>query len=561
MRTPDTGSTPIGRHHSSPVVDGPDRTFSRAMLRATGFEDADFRKPILGVASTWSRVTPCNMHIDELAHEAVRGIDASGGKAIPFGTISVSDGISMGTQGMKYSLVSREVIADSIETVAGGSGFDGLLAIGGCDKNLPGCLIAMARLDRPAIAVYGGTILPGRYQNRSVDLITVFEAQYSSVDRSELDQLERRAIPGPGACAAMYTANTMACAAEALGMSLPGSSTQSAVSDEKRDSCFEAGRALVELVRQGIRPCTIMTRSAFENAITVAIALGGSTNLVLHLLAIARSVGVPLSIEDFATIGRRVPVLGDLKPIGKHSVSSLIAIGGVLPLMTTLLKRGLLDGDCMTVTGKTLAENLSDVAPYPSGQTIVRSFADPIKPSSHLAILRGNLAPDGAVGKISGRDGLRFRGRARVFDAENTAMEQIVAGTVCAGHVVVIRYEGPRGGPGMREMLRPSAALVGRGLSGKVALVTDGRFSGGSRGFVVGHVCPEAAVGGPIAVVRDGDPICIDAQAGTIELSITAEELADRLKNWAMPERAPLAGVLGRYGRQATSASLGATFD
>jgi dihydroxy-acid dehydratase len=537
------------------------------MLRATGFEDADFSRPILGVASTWSRVTPCNLHIDELAREAGRGIDESGGKAIAFGTITVSDGISMGTQGMKYSLVSREVIADSIETVAQASGFDGLLAIGGCDKNIPGCLIAMARLQRPAILVYGGSIMPGRHRGRPVDLISVFESQYSEISAEELEQLERRAIPGPGACAAMYTANTMACAAEAMGMSLPGSSTRSAISDEKREDCFEAGRALVELVRRGITPGSIMTRAAFENAITVAVALGGSTNLVLHLLALARAIGVDLVLDDFARISRRVPVLADLKPIGEHSVSRLIEIGGVQPLMRALLERDLLDGGCLTVTGRTLSENLAAVGPYPAGQTIIRPFDDPLRSSGHLAILYGSLAPEGAVGKISGKEGATFRGSAKVFDSEGEALEQIVAGSVTEGDVVVIRHEGPRGGPGMQEMLRPTAALVGRGLSGKVALVTDGRFSGGSRGFVVGHLCPEAAMGGPIAVVRDGDEIFIDAERATIELCISAEALGERLAKWLPPTSRSAThpprgrGVLARYGRHAAPASQGASLE
>jgi dihydroxy-acid dehydratase len=531
------------------------------MLRATGFEDADFGKPILGVASTWSRVTPCNMHIDGLAREAERGIEEAGAKPVPFGTISVSDGISMGTEGMKYSLVSREVIADSIETVAGASGFDGLLAIGGCDKNIPGCLIAMARLDRPSILVYGGTILPGRHRGREIDLISVFEAQYSAISREELGEIERRAIPGPGACAAMYTANTMACAAEAMGMSLPGSSTQGAISDEKRLGCFEAGRALVDLVRAGLTPRKIMTRAAFENGITVAVALGGSTNLILHLLALARTLAVDLSLDDFARIGGRVPVLADLKPIGGHTVSRLIEIGGVRPLIRTLLEHGLLDGDCITVTGKTLSENLEEVGAYPEGQTIIRPVDDPLKPSGHLAILRGNLAPEGAVGKISGREGSSFRGSAKVFDSEGEAMEQIVTGAVKEGDVVVIRYEGPRGGPGMREMLLPTAALVGRGLNGKVALVTDGRFSGGSRGFVVGHLCPEAALGGPIAAVRNGDEIWIDAERGSIELRVPEGEIAERLAAWVPRAPKRRIGVLARYGRSASPASQGASLD
>ncbi|MDJ0852683.1 MAG: dihydroxy-acid dehydratase [Myxococcota bacterium] len=550
-----------GRRHSAAVVDGPGRRFSRAMLRATGFEDEDFARPVLGVASLASRVTPCNMHLDGLAREAERGIAEAGGKAVPFGTLTVSDGISMGTEGMKYSLVSREVIADSIETVAGAASFDGVLAIGGCDKNLPGCLIAVARLDRPAIVVYGGTILPGRLDGREVDLVSVFESQYADLPVAQLDALERSAIPGPGACAAMYTANTMACAAEAMGMSLPGSSTRSAVSDAKRDDCLEAGRALVALARRGLTPRRIVTRPALENAITVATALGGSTNLVLHLLALARALGVDLDLDDFASIGRRVPVLADLKPLGQHPVSRLIEIGGARPLMKTLLERGLLRGDCPTVTGRTLAENLADATGYPGGQDVVRPFDRPLRPRGHLAILRGSLAPDGAVGKISGQEGLSFRGPAKVFDSEAEALDCILAGAVGEGDVVVIRHEGPRGGPGMQEMLRPTSALVGRGLCGRVALVTDGRFSGGSRGFVVGHVCPEAALGGPIAGVRDGDEIAIDAERGAIDLCIPPAELAERLARWQAPAARGGRGVLGRYGRLARPASEGASFD
>lgn len=546
------------RRYSSPVVDGRGRTFSRAMLRATGFEDADFSRPVIGVASMWSKVTPCNMHIDGLAGTAERGVAEAGGKPVPFGTITVSDGISMGTPGMRYSLVSREVIADSIETVVEASGFDGILAIGGCDKNIPGALIAMARLGRPAIVVYGGTIRPGSVDGRPVDLISVFESQYGDVPAERLERLERRAIPGPGACAAMYTANTMACAAEAMGMSLPGSSTRNAVSDEKPADCVAAGRALVRLVERNLTPKHILTRDAFENGITVAIALGGSTNLVLHLLALARAAHVELTLEDFSRINDRVPRLADLKPIGEHSVTSLIEIGGLQPLLRELLDRGLLHGECLTVTGKTVAENLATVGGYPEGQTTVRAFDAPLQPRGHLAVLRGNLAPDGAIGKIGGKEGFAFRGPARVFESEPEALEGIVGGRVQAGDVVVIRYEGPRGGPGMQEMLRPTSALVGCGLSGEVALVTDGRFSGGSRGFVVGHVSPEAAVGGPIALVREGEEIAIDANARTIVLDVAPEELAKRRASWRAPGPEVRGGVLARYARHAASASDGA---
>lgn len=531
------------------------------MLRATGFEDADFSRPVIGVASTWSKVTPCNMHIDGLARAAERGVEEAGGKPVPFGTITVSDGISMGTPGMRYSLLSREVIADSIETVAEASGFDGILAIGGCDKNIPGALIAMARLRRPAIVVYGGTIQPGRMGDRSVDLISVFESQYANVSAERLAQIERRAIPGPGACAAMYTANTMACATEAMGMSLPGSSTRSAVSDDKRADCAAAGRALVGLVEKDLTPDRILTREAFENGITVAIALGGSTNLVLHLLALARVAHVDLTLDDFSRINDRVPRLADLKPIGEHSVTRLIDIGGLEPLLRELLERGLLHGECLTVTGKSLAENLATVGGYPEGQTTVRPFDEPLQPRGHLAVLRGNLAPDGAIGKIGGKEGFAFRGPARVFESEPEALAGIVAGEVKAGDVVVIRYEGPRGGPGMQEMLRPTSALVGCGLSGQVALVTDGRFSGGSRGFVVGHVCPEAAVGGPIALVCEGDEIAIDATAGTIVLRVSQAELMARRASWCAPQPKVRGGILARYARHAASAADGAGFE
>lgn len=546
------------RKHSAPFVDGRGRTFSRAMLRATGFDDSDFTKPTIGVASAWSKVTPCNMHLDGLARAAEQGVIEAGGKPVPFGTITVSDGISMGTPGMRYSLVSREIIADSIETVAEASGFDGVLAIGGCDKNIPGALIAMARLGRPAIVVYGGTILPGSLAGRPLDLISVFESQYDDVPTARLEEIERRAIPGPGACGAMYTANTMACAAEAMGMSLPGSSTRTAVSADKSADCVAAGRALVELVRAGITPDQILTRAAFENGITTAIALGGSTNLVLHLLALARALRVDLTLDDFGRINRRVPRLADLKPIGEHSVTKLVEIGGLEPLLRELLDRGLLDGDCLTVTGKTLASNLENAGRYPDGQTTVRPFDAPLQPSGHLTILRGSLAPDGAVGKLSGREGVSFRGPARVYDSEPAALDGIVAGEVREGEVVVIRYEGPRGGPGMQEMLRPTSALVGCGLNGKVALVTDGRFSGGSRGFVVGHVCPEAAVGGPIALVRNGDEIAIDGTRGEIELVVPAAELEDRRAVWRSPTPRATGGVLARYARLAAPASDGA---
>ncbi|HVR35772.1 MAG TPA: dihydroxy-acid dehydratase, partial [Methylomirabilota bacterium] len=514
------------RPWSSILLDGPDRAPSRAMLYAVGFKADDFQKPLVGIASTWSMVTPCNMHIDKLAREAETGANEAGGKAIIFDTITISDGISMGTEGMKYSLVSREVIADSIETVVGCEGMDGFVAIGGCDKNMPGCLIAIARLNRPAVFVYGGTILPGCITGdpRKLDIVSVFEAvgahANNRIDDAELQRIESCAIPGPGSCGGMYTANTMASAIEALGMSLPNSSAQAAISPAKTKDCQQAGAAVVELIRRGIKPLDIMTRKAFENAITVVIALGGSTNAVLHLLAMAHAAKVKLSIDDFTRIGKRVPVLADLKPSGKHLMSELVAIGGIRPLMKTLLDAGLLHGDCLTVTGATMADNLANVEPYPDGQTIIQPLDNPIKKDSHLVILYGNLAPEGSVAKISGKEGLHFEGRARVYNSEEAAMRAILDGKIKKRDVIVIRYEGPKGGPGMREMLGPTSAIMGRGLGKDVALITDGRFSGGTHGFVVGHITPEAHVGGPIALIKNGDPILIDAGKRQLTLGI-----------------------------------------
>ena len=550
------------RQYSRLVVDGAKQSPSRAMLRAVGFQDADFQKPQIGVASTWANLTPCNMHINDLAAEAVTGADEAGGKGVLFNTITVSDGISMGTPGMRYSLVSREVIADSIETVVGAEGFDGFVAIGGCDKNIPGCAIAIARLDRPAVFVYGGTIKPGAKRR---DIVAVFEAvgghAAGRVSDEELLDVERTAIPGPGSCGGMYTANTMASAIEALGLSLPNSSAQEAVGTVKRDDCHRAGAAVVELVKAGIRPSDILTKKAFENAITVTIALGGSTNAVLHLLAIAHAAKVRLGLQDFTRIGKRVPLLADLRPSGRYLMSELIAIGGIQPLMKRLLDAKLLHGDCMTVTGRTLAENLRDVADYPQGQDIVRALSDPIKKDSHLVVMYGNLAPEGAVAKISGKEGLRFSGTARVFDGEERATAAILAGKVKAGDVVVIRNEGPRGGPGMREMLSPTGAIMGRGLGDKVALITDGRFSGGSHGFVVGHISPEAALGGPIGLLRDGDRIAIDAVKRTLQIDVSAAELRRRRAKWKAPKPYATKGVLAKYARNVSSASLGAVTD
>jgi dihydroxy-acid dehydratase len=547
------------RRYSRLVVDGDKQAPSRAMLRAVGFAEEDFAKPQVGIASTWANVTPCNTHIGELAREAAAGADAAGGKSVLFNTITVSDGISMGSPGMRYSLVSREIIADSIETVVGAEGFDGFVAVGGCDKNMPGCAMAMARMNRPSIFVYGGTIRPGAQRR---DIVAVFEAvgahAAGRVSDAELQEIERTAIPGPGSCGGMYTANTMASAIEALGLSLPDSSAQEALSEAKRHDCRRAGEAVVKLIREGIRPRDILTRRAFENAIAVTIALGGSTNAVLHLLAIAHEARVRLTLDDFTRIGRRVPVLADLRPSGRYLMSELIAIGGIQPLMRMLLEGGLLHGDCLTVTGRTMAENLAGVGTYIAEQDIVRPLSQPLKKDSHLVILRGNVAPEGAVAKITGKEGVSFTGRARVFDGEERATAAILDGTVRAGDVVVIRYEGPKGGPGMREMLSPTGAIVGRGLGADVALITDGRFSGGSHGFVVGHISPEAALGGPIALLRNGDEITIDAAGRTIRAHLSAAELRRRRAAWTPRKPYALAGVLAKYATLVGSASAGA---
>jgi dihydroxy-acid dehydratase len=553
------------RQYSAPILDGPERAPSRGMLYPVGFKKEDFQKSIVGVASTWSMVTPCNMHIDQLAREAAKGVDQAGGKSIIFNTITVSDGISMGTEGMKYSLVSREVIADSIETVAACEGFDGLVAIGGCDKNMPACMIALARLNRPSVFAYGGTILPGCLNHRNVDIVSIFEAvgEHSNgkISDQELEEVESCAIPGPGSCGGMYTANTMASAIEALGMSLPNSSAQAAISKEKQADCASAGAAAVELIKKGIRPLDIMTKQAFENAMTVVIALGGSTNAVLHLLAIAHAAGIKLKLDDWTRIGKKVPVLADLKPSGRHVMWELVQIGGIMPLMKMLLDEGLLHGDCLTVSGKTLKANLASVKPYPKGQTIIHELADPIKEESHLVILYGNLAPEGAVAKISGKEGLKFEGKARVFESEEKALRAILDDKVKKGDVIVIRYEGPKGGPGMREMLAPTSAIMGKGLGKDVALITDGRFSGGSHGFVIGHVTPEAFVGGPIALIKNGDTIQIDGEKKVISLKISNAEMALRRKNWKEPKPRYSKGVLAKYAKQVSSASLGAVTD
>ena len=550
------------RKYSKIVVDGVAQSPSRAMLRAVGFDDADFKKPQIGIASTWSMVTPCNMHINKLAEDVNKGTDSAGGKGIIYSCITISDGISMGTEGMKYSLVSREVIADSVETVSGCMGHDGIITIGGCDKNMPGLLMGMSRLNRPSIFIYGGTIQPGP---NHTNVVSVFEAvgehAAGKVSDIQLKNIEETAIPGPGSCGGMYTANTMASAIEALGLSLPNSSAQEAISENKRADSYAAGEAVVRLIQQDIKPSDILSMKSFENAITVVIALEGSTNAVLHLLAIAHAAEIPLTIDDFSRIGARVPVLADMRPAGQYSMSELIQIGGIQPLMKILLAEGLLHGDCLTVTGKTLAENLKDVKPYPADQKVIRPMDNPIKKDSHLVVLRGNIATGGAVAKITGHEGLQFKGTARCFHGEEAALKAILAGSIVAGDVVVIRYEGPRGGPGMREMLSPTSAINGRGLSDSVALITDGRFSGGSHGFVIGHVTPEAFDGGTIALIKDGDSITIDAEAKSIDVHIEATELEQRRSAWTQPAPYATRGTLAKYAKLVSSASEGAVTD
>jgi dihydroxy-acid dehydratase len=561
------------RKHSSVVVDGVDRAPARSMLRAVGFKDEDFQKPQVGIASSPSDLTPCNMHLGELASHATNGVNQAGGKAINFSTITVSDGISMGTQGMRYSLVSRDVIADSIETTTAAEGFDGLVAIGGCDKNMPGCMIALARLNRPSVFVYGGTILPGftksdKEKCQPLDVVSVFEAvgkhAKGSLDDAGLKEVEESAIPGPGSCGGMYTANTMASAIEALGMSLPGSSAQTAVGQSKKKDCEDAGKAVLNLLEKNIRPRDILTKKAFENAITTCLALGGSTNLILHMLAIAHSAKVDLTIDDFDRIGRKIPLLADVKPFGKYHMSHLIRIGGIRPMMRLLLDKGLLHGDCITVTGETIEESLKGVPHYgsfPEEQDIIRPWDNPIKDSTHLRILRGNLAPEGAVGKITGKEGLYFKGTAKVYEGEEDALEGILKGDVTKGDVVVIRNEGPVGGPGMREMLSPTSAVAGRGLIQEVALITDGRFSGGSHGFDVGHITPEAARGGPIGIVKNGDLIEIDADKNSIKLLIDQGEYKNRLDNYIPNPPKETSGVLAKYAALVATASEGAVTD
>ena len=549
------------RKYSKDLVDGPNQAASRSMLRGVGFTSEDFSKSFVGIASTGAKVTPCNMHINKLAEVVENSVNVSGGKGVLFNTITVSDGISMGTQGMKYSLVSREVIADSIETVVGCLGYDGLITIGGCDKNMPGCLIGMARLNRPSIFVYGGSIKPS---NEKTDYVTVSEkvGEFSKgdIDEKELIHYEKISVEGPGSCGGMYTANTMASAIEALGMSLPGSSSQDAISKSKNEDCVTAGKAIMNLLEKDLKPSDIMTMEAFQNAITVVIALGGSTNAVLHLLAMAHAIGVELHLDDFTKIGKVTPVLADLKPFGSHFMSELNANGGIQPLMKSLLDKGMLHGDCLTVTGNSLEENLKDIEPY-KDEKIIKSLDNPIKSDSHLRVLYGNLAKDGAVAKITGKEGLSFEGKAKVFNSEEEGVAAILAKKINPGDVVVIRYEGPKGGPGMREMLKPTSAIMGLGLGDKVAFITDGRFSGGTHGFVVGHISPEAADWGLIALIKDGDNILIDAENDELILKVDQDEIDLRKKNWKNPTNPPKKGVLAKYAASVKSASLGAITD
>jgi len=550
------------RKHSSKLVDGPQQSASRAMLRGVGFTAHDFTIPHVGIASTWSKVTPCNMHINKLASIVEESINDQDCKGVLFNTITVSDGISMGTEGMKYSLVSREVIADSIETVVGCLGYDGVIAIGGCDKNMPGALIGLARLNRPSIFIYGGSIMPSEINTDYVSVLEkTGEFAKGDISEEELLKIEEISVKGPGSCGGMYTANTMASAIEALGMSLPGSSSQDAVSKAKENDCIRSGSAIKNLLDNNIVPKDIMTKHAFENSIACVIALGGSTNAVLHLLAMANAINVELCLDDFSKIGKRVPVLADIKPFGKHYMSELNALGGIQPVLKTLLEEGLLHGDCLTVSGKTIAENLEQCQPYNSDQSIIRPLTNPIKSDSHLRILYGNLAPDGAVAKITGNEGNSFKGDAIVFNSEEEGNAAIQSGAIKPGNVVVIRYEGPKGGPGMREMLKPTSAIMGQGLGDKVAFITDGRFSGGTHGFVVGHISPEAELKGPIALIENGDIIEINATNNTIQLHVDDKTLEERLLNLKSSNVTPKKGVLAKYKRLVGCASKGAITD
>jgi dihydroxy-acid dehydratase len=554
------------RIRSIVISEGENRAPNRAMLRAVGFKDEDFLKPMIGVASTWSEVTPCNMHIDQLAIQAKEGVKENGGAPLIFNTITVSDGISMGHEGMRYSLPSREVIADSIETVVGAERLDGLVAIGGCDKNMPGCMMAIGRLNVPSVFVYGGTISPGKSnEGKDLDIVSVFEAvgQYNAgkLDRAQLHEIECQACPGAGSCGGMYTANTMASAIEAMGMSLPGSASNPAVRQEKRTDCYQAGGAVVNLLRKQIYPRDIMTKKAFENAITVIMALGGSTNAFLHLLAIAHAVEVDLDLDDFERIRKRVPHIADLKPSGRYVMEHLHDVGGVSAVMKVLLEAGLLHGDCLTVTGQTLAENLANVPSLKEGQTIIRSLNQPLRATGPLYVLKGNLAPEGAVAKMSGLKITKMTGPARVFDSEEEATKAVLNNDIHPGDIIVIRYAGPKGGPGMSEMLSITAIIVGKGLGEKVGLITDGRFSGGTHGLVVGHVSPEAQVGGPIALLQEGDLITIDSEIQQLHMAVTEEEMNNRFLQWTEPPLRYARGILNKYARLVSSASKGAVTD
>lgn len=550
-------------HH---VTQGDERAPNRAMLRAVGFQDGDFEKAIIGVAHAQSTITPCNNGLGELAGHIEGALREGGAMPQVYGTITVSDGISMGTEGMKCSLVSREVIADSIETVSRGQSHDGVIVVGGCDKNMPGAMIGIARLNIPAIFVYGGTIKPGHYDGKDLTIVSVFEAvgAYGAgkISREDFQEIERRACPGNGSCGGMYTANTMSSAFEAMGMSLPYSSTMSAVDAEKALSSADSARALLHMIDRDIRPLDILTKEAFENAITVIMAVGGSTNAVLHLMAIAHAAGVPLDLADFERIRERTPVFCDLKPSGRYVATDLHGVGGIPRVMKMLLAAGLLHGDCLTVTGRTVAENLADEPDAPdAGQDVIRPFAEPLYGQGHLAILRGNLAPEGSVAKISGLRSIKITGPARVFDSEEECMAAIMADRIRAGDVLVIRYEGPRGGPGMREMLSPTSAIIGKGLGDSVGLITDGRFSGGTYGLVVGHVAPEAYVGGPIALVQEGDTIELNAETCELTLHVDDVELGRRRAAWVAPEPRYKRGVLAKYARVVGSAARGAVTD
>ncbi len=551
--------------YSSRITQPASQGASQAMLYGTGMTEEDMQKPQVGIASMWYEGNTCNMHLNELAADVKRGVEQAGMVGMRFNTIGVSDGISMGTEGMSYSLQSRDLIADSIETVMQAQWYDALIALPGCDKNMPGCLIAMGRLNRPAIMVYGGTIKPGCLDERKLDIVSAFQSygEYlaGTIDEQQRQAIVRRSCPGPGACGGMYTANTMASAIEAMGMSLPYSSSIPAEDPAKRGECVAAGEAVYRLLERDIKPRDIMTRDAFENAMVLVMALGGSTNAVLHLIAMARSVDVPLTIDDFQRVSDRVPYLADLKPSGRYVMADLQNIGGTPAVMRYLLENDLLRGDCLTVTGKTVAENLSDVAPLPEDQPIIRPLSNPIKKSGHIQILRGTLAPEGAVAKITGKEGERFSGPAKVFDSEEQMLHALEQKQIAKGDVVIIRYEGPKGGPGMPEMLTPTSAIMGAGLGGDVALLTDGRFSGGSHGFIVGHITPEAQVGGPIALVQDGDRITIDAAQRRIDIELDEDELARRRNQWTAPPLKTTRGTLHRYIKTVKSASEGCVTD